>query len=316
MGRIGGLVLAIVLLATGAWAQEWRGAGRLTGKVVDTQGKPIEGVIVKASYPAVVGAIEARTNKNGEWSVDEVAEGSWRVTFERDGYHPAEATIDVDESGRAAPLNTKLEKVFDPNEFIGEQVKKADELLKQRKFGDARKAYEQVVEKVPEVVGPMQVYIARTYYEERNLGKTVEHLEKGVELDPANSQARLMLTSVYLERGDIDKASKMMASIDESAIPDAGIYLNFGVALLKQGKSAEAMKHLDKAVSRFPNTAEAYYYRANANIDLFNAEKDPESPAKVKRLETIKADLQKFLQLAPNAPEAAQVKALLEQLSK
>ncbi|MFB3854223.1 MAG: tetratricopeptide repeat protein [Vicinamibacterales bacterium] len=316
MGRIGGIVFAMVLVATSALAQDWRGNGRLMGKVVDEAGKPIEGVSVRAYYPSVVGALEAKTNRRGEWSVDDVAEGSWKITFEKEGYHPAESSAEVDESGRSSALTTKLEKIFDPNAFIGEQVKKAEGFLGQRKFADARKLYEEVVAKVPDVAGPMQMYIARTYYEEKNPAKAIEHLEIGVQKDPANAQMKQMLVSVYLEIGNTEKATAVLSTIDEAAITDPAIYLNFGVALLKQQKAAEAVKSFDKAVQRFPNAPEGYYYRANANIELFNADKNPESPEKAKRLESIKADLQKFLQIAPNAPEAAQVKSLLEQLNK
>jgi len=176
--------------------------------------------------------------------------------------------------------------------------------------------YEAVVQKVPDVSGGMQQYIARTYYEERNLAKAVEHLELAAASDPGNMALKLMLASVVVETGATDRAGQILGSVDEAAITDPGIYLNFGLALLKQQKANEALQYLDKAVARFPQTPESYYYRANAYIELVNAEKDPENPTRIERLGRIKADLTKFLQIAPNAPEADQVRSLLEQIGK
>jgi hypothetical protein len=42
-------LLAALLLITPAAAQEWRGMGRVGGKVVDSDGKPVAGVTIKAT---------------------------------------------------------------------------------------------------------------------------------------------------------------------------------------------------------------------------------------------------------------------------
>jgi tetratricopeptide (TPR) repeat protein len=314
--RIAGFMLGIALIASGAWAQDWRGEGRLAGKVVDEQGKPLDGVRVRAAFAATVGAIEAKTDKRGDWTIEGVAEGTWQLTFEKDGYHPAEATSEVEEGGRSAAVRTTLKKVFDPNAFIKEEAKKADALMSQKKFAEARVVYEGIVAKVPEITGPMQQNLARTYYLEGKLDKAVEHMKAGLAMDPANVQAKMLLASVLVESGALDEASQLLSTIDDSSITDPQIYLSFGLALITKQRSADALPYLDKAVARFPQSPQAYYYRANALIDLVNAEKDPKNPQRIERLGKIKADLQKFLQIAPNAPEAEHVKKLLEQIEK
>ncbi|MBE3072246.1 MAG: hypothetical protein IMZ67_04660, partial [Acidobacteria bacterium] len=108
----------------------------------------------------------------------------------------------------------------------------------------------------------------------------------------------------------------LMSTIDDASITDPQIYLCFGLAWITKQRSAEALPYLDKAVARFPQSPGGYYYRANALIDLVNAEKDPKNPQRIERLARIKADLQKFLQIAPNAPEAEHVRKLLEQIEK
>ena len=44
--------LLIVLASSLAVAQSWRGMARMTGKVTDEEGKPLEGVVVKLALPA------------------------------------------------------------------------------------------------------------------------------------------------------------------------------------------------------------------------------------------------------------------------
>jgi len=308
-------MVGFVLIASGAWAQEWRGDCRLAGRVIDEQGKPLEGVKVRATFPAVVGAIEANTDKRGDWAIEGVADGTWQLIFEKDGYHPAEAVAEVDEGGRAN-LRTTLKKMFDPNAFIQAEGKKADALMSQKKYAEARAVYEAIIAKVPEVKGPMQQNLASTYYLEGKLDKAAEHLRAGLETDPGNVPIKLLLTNVLIEKGAIADASQVLDSIEEAKITDPQVYLNFGLALINGQKPAEALPYLDKAVARFPQASLAYFYRANALVYLINAEQDPKNPLRIERLGKVKADLEKVLQLAPNAPEAAEAKKLLDQIVK
>ncbi len=317
MSRIAGFAVALVLVAAVAGAQDWRGTGRLAGKVVDEQGKAIEGVIVSASLPAFHGVLaQGKTDKKGEWTIDDVGEGNWELAFESDAYVSAKATSDVDENGRSSPVRTVLKKKFDPNAFIQEEGKKAAGLMDQKKYAEARAVYEGIGAKVPEVAVQMQQFIARTYYLEGKPDKAVELLKATIAKDPVNLQAKLLLIGVLLETGGTDEAGQILGSVDESKIPDATIYGNFAIALMKKQKATDALPYLDKAVARFPQAPEPYYYRALALVDLVNAQKDPKDPERVARIGKIKADLTKYLQLAPNSPDVENVKKLLEQVDK
>ena len=318
MSRIAGFTLALVLMATVAWAQDWRGNGRLMGKVVDEQGKPLEGVLVHASLPALTHGVlaEAKSDKKGEWSVDDVAEGGWELTFEMDGYHPGKANADVDENGRSSPVRMTLKKMFDPNAFIQEEGKKADALMAQRNFAAARAVYERIIAKVPEVSGQMQQFLARTYYMEGKPAEASAHLKEGLTKDPANAQMKILLVTTLLETGSTDEAAQVLASVDETKITEPTLYVNFAVALAKTQKAADAVQYLDKAVAKFPQAPEPYYYRAVVLVDLVNAQKDPKDPERMARVGKMKADLTKFLQMAPNSPDAENAKKLLEQIDK
>ena len=317
MSRIAGLTLACMLIAAGAWAQDWRGTGRLMGKVVDEQGKALEGVIVHASLPAFHGVLaEGKSDKKGEWTVDDVAEGNWELTFELDGYLPGKATSDVDEDGRSSPVRVALKKAFDPNAFIKEQGAKAQALIDQNKYAEARAIYEGVIAKVPQVTLQMQQFVAQTYYLEGKPDKAAELAKEVLAKDPANTTVKLLLVGALLDAGSTDEAAPVLKSIEEAKITDARIYANFGLALMKKQQPTEALAYLDKATTRFPQSPDAYYYRAKALADLVNAEKDPKNAVRIERLGKIKEDLNKFLALAPRSPAAEDAKSLLDQVEK
>jgi tetratricopeptide (TPR) repeat protein len=317
MSRIVGTAVAVLLVASTVSAQEWRGQGRLGGKVVDEQGKALQNVVVQASLPHVVGAtLQAKTDKKGEWFFEDLADATWNLTFQLPGYDVVKSTADADESGRFTQIKTTLKKSFDANAFIQSEVRKGDVLLQQKKFAEARAVYEGIIAKVPQLEGNMQMYLARTYYYEGNPAKAAECLRVGVQKAPDNADLQSMLASMLAQGGQLDEAKTVAAAIDETKLRTPDLYLDLGLGLLKDKKSAEALQYLDKGVEKFPQVADTYYYRASALIDLVNAEKDPKNPVRIERMGKIKADLTKFLELAPNAPQADTVKKLLEQLGK
>ncbi len=315
--RIAGIVLGVVLVASAAWAQDWKGNGRMAGRVVDEQGKPLEGVKVTATLSTITGSVEeATTDKRGEWSIEGVADGSWQLAFAKDGYDPGKGNAEVDEASGAVPVRTSLKKAFDPNAFIQAEGKKADALMNQKKYAEARAVYQGIIKRVPQVTGPMQLNLARTYYAEGNLDKTIETLKTGLSMVPDNVQAKLLLANVLAEKGSFDEAGQVLASVDEAAITEPQIYLNFAVAFVNAKKPEGAIPYLDKAVARFPQAPQVYFYRATALIEIANTIKDPKDPKRPELLGKIKSDLEKFLQLQPSGPEADQVRKLLDQISK
>jgi tetratricopeptide (TPR) repeat protein len=317
MSRIVATTLALLFTATAAFAQDYRGNGRLNGKVVDEQGKGIEGVVVTATLPAVVGAkLQVATDKNGGWSVEGVAEGNWELVFEKDMYYPGKGSADVDENGRSASVRTVLKKAFDPNAFIQQEGKKAEAMMAQKNYAGARTVYEGIIAKVPEISIQMQPFLARAYYMEGDHDKASEHLKIGLAKEPGNIPARLLLIDILLEKGAFDEATQALAALDESKLTDAAVYVSFGVALVQKQKPVEAIAYLDKAVARFPKAAEPYYYRANALVALVNEQKDPKDPERIKRIGQIQKDLTKFIELSPTSPEVDAAKKLLEQVEK
>lgn len=274
--------------------------GRLAGQVTDEQDKGIEGVTVKFELPGS-GGTEVKTNKKGEWVLGGMARGAWNVDFDKPGYEPLRISVVIEELARVPPIQTKLKPVaVDPNEVIQGELVKAATLLNDKKFADARGVYEGILAKYPQAY-QVEPLIARTYYGEKQFDKAIDHLKISVQKDPTAIENKLLLGNILMEQGRADEARQVLASVDEAAVKDPTTFVNVGISLLNQSKPDEALVYFEKAIARFPRSGDAYYYRALIRL-------------KKGDMEGTKADFRKFLELAPNAPEAAAARKALEQI--
>jgi Tfp pilus assembly protein PilF len=296
-------VICVVVLLTAApvLAQDWRGMGRLAGRVTDESGAPIDGVAVKGHRAESQGGPETKTNKKGEWTFAGINNGQWDVDFEKPGYETFKTSVAVLENSPNPPMNVKLKKAaVDPNTQIKEDLAKAGALMQQQKYAEARAIYQDILTKHPEAY-QVEPYIARTYYGEHQIDAAIEHLRNALAKDPNNAEVKLLLAHLLEEQGSTEESRQIIASIDESKITDPATLLNVGIGLLNQKKPADALTWFDKAVTRFPQSADGYYYRGITELQL-------------EKTNAAKADLTKFLEMAPNAPEAATARGILEKI--
>ena len=293
--------MAFVAMPNQVFAQDWRGTGRIAGKITDDAGKPVEDVVVKGQRNESKGGPTAKTNKSGEWTINGLAKGSWHFDFTKDGYEPSKIDIGINEMERNPPITTVLKKSApDPNVIITAELNKAADLLRQQKFAEARGIYEGILQKFPQAY-QVEPYIARTYYSEKQLEPAIEHLRKALEKDPGNIATKILLAQILAEKGSVEESRQLMSTIDESKITEPSTLLNIGIGMLNQAKPDEAIVWFDKVVGRFAQYADGYYYRGLTFVQLGKNDQ-------------AKADLTKFVELAPNAPEAATAKGLLEKL--
>ena len=286
-------------------AQDWRGLGRLGGKVVDAEtGQPIEGVTVKAMMPRSQnrGPEESKSNEKGDWSVGGLASGEWALDFVKEGYETRSISLPVSEGGGRRPMEIKLKKKPapppDPNVELKAKLTEAAGLMTEKKFAEARAIYEDLSAKHPQVK-QFRPLIARTYYGEGNKTAAIEQLRKAVAEDPANLEVKMLLGTTLMEAGQSEEARQILASVDDSKIDDPAVLLNIGIGLINDKKHAEAVPWFDKAIARFPQHPDAYYYRG---ISFVTLGKTAEA----------KADLEKYVSMAPpDAPELPTAKQIL-----
>ncbi|MGE5242773.1 MAG: tetratricopeptide repeat protein [Betaproteobacteria bacterium] len=296
------LIFVLSLLVAGAAsAQDWRGVGRISGKVTDEAGQPLEGVVVTAHLMGSEGGPKVKTNKKGEWAINGINGGQWDLDFEKDGYEVAKKSASIQEHTLMPPMTVAMKKAaVDPNVAIRADLEKAAELIKEQKFAEARAIYQDILAKHPDAY-QVEPYIARTYYAEHNLDAAAEHLRASLAKEPDNIQVKTLLAQVLAEKGDAEGSQQIIASIDESKITNPDTLLNVGIGMLNAKKPADAMTWFDKTIARFPQYPDAYYYRGITQLQEG-------------RNDAAKADLAKYLELAPDGAEAATAKQILEKL--
>lgn len=293
--------IVALLVSSSVAAQDWRGMGRMNGTVKDDGGQPVEGVVVKVRRVGASGGLQATTNKKGEWVIAGIASGPWDLDFDKPGYETRKQSASIVELTRNPPVETTLKKTAaDPNVAIVSDLNKAADLIKLQKFADARAIYQDILAQHPEA-HQVEPYIARTYYAEHNLEAAIQHLRAALAKDPNNLEITLLLANLLAEQGDAEESQQLMARIDESKITAPVTLLNIGIGMLNAKKPDQALVWFEKTIARFPQYPDAYYYRGITRLQEG-------------KTDGAKADLTKFVGMAPDAPEAATAKGILDKL--
>jgi tetratricopeptide (TPR) repeat protein len=293
------VVLILALTASVAMAQSWRGMGRVAGKVTDEAGQPLEGVVVKLNLPGS-GGTEVKTNKKGEWSVGGIARGTWQIDFTKETYESRQISVTIQELSRIPPVEIAMKQ--NETDVVRVEVQKAAALVSQQKWAEARAVYQSIIEKHPNYTG-VYPFLAQTYYSEKNYDEAIKYLTIAVEKNPGDQTNKMLLANVLMQTGRLDEGRKVMDSVDDSQIQDPAVYVNIGINLLNQNKATEALPYFEKAITRFPAAGDGYYYRALVRLQKGDTAGTRE-------------DLTKFLELAPNSPDAPAARKALEQLKK
>jgi len=292
------LALALSLAAAAPLlAQDWKGMGRLEGRVLDPDGKPVEGASVTLDLPERGGGgPTAKSDKKGRWAVGGIVAGKWNADINAPGYVLKKITIPLAaESARMPPLDVRLERAqpTGPAPELLAAVSKGDEAYKAGRYAEARAEYEKVLALKPELSATLHEMIARCLSQEGNHAGAADHMQKLVDADPTNVKFKVLLATEALEAGLVDRGMAVLKQLDDGSVTDPDIYYNVAVLLMNQRRTDDALPFLTKAVALDPKFVDGYFQRG---LLLLGAGKGDEA----------KADFQKVLELAP--ADSAQAK--------
>lgn len=152
--RLQGAAAALVTLCFAASASAQ--AGRASGSVRDTNGRPIRGAIVRASNAnAHPSEITATTDAKGRWALIGLTSAEWRFAVEAPGFVPQSAAVPVRMAG-TPPLQFTLAR--DPGPLPGaleknveQQITEANSLRDQGRLDQAIAAYDEIRAKNPKL---------------------------------------------------------------------------------------------------------------------------------------------------------------------
>jgi Tfp pilus assembly protein PilF len=303
-------MLFVAAAAVSALAQ----TGQIKGKVLDAEGKPVQGAQVVIEFAeGVTRKFEVKTDRRGEFIQIGLQPGGYRVTATVDklGSFTQQTRVTL-----ARPAEVMFE--FKPNPAAGDPAAAAKAAALKKSFEEGvaatqAKNYDLAIQKFEEAAAAVpscfdcyfNIGFAHTQKKDEKAAEAA--WLKAVEVKPDYPEALNALATLYNNQKRFDEASAMSAKAAAAGGGGAGgsadaIY-NQGIILWNQGKIADAKVKFEEALKANPNHAESNFQMGMALLNEGNI------PGAI-------AAFEKYLQLAPDGQFAAQAKGMLAQLKK
>ena len=312
------IILSFLFFTSRLAAQEGRGKGRIVGVVLGEDGNPIEGVEVALQSTNFNFKMETISDAKGEWGFFGFGRDVFTFTFKKEGYQTLVSRLLLSGASRNEDQTITLKKTPEipkgavvVSEAVKADFKKANALFKEKKFADALPLYEGIVQQQPGIY-KMRYNLANCLRELKQFSRAIEEYEKflaGLEKENPDLKGNKMASEVYVNIGTIyldqkkyEEAAKHYIKSMEIAPPtDAAVAYNVAEICFSAEKIEEAIKYYQLAIQLRPEFAGYYKKLGYAYLNLGD-------------IDTAKTNFKKFLEMAPNDPDAASIKELVTSL--
>lgn len=315
------VTLALLSFALALPAQDDLGRGRISGDVVDESGVRIAGALVLVESPRSATRLEGKTDKKGHFAVGGLGTGAWRVTVSKEGYLSASTDVQVSQLTSGPPVSLTLKKAAgsaaSPSaEVGGSLLDNGNALLKEGRYDEALASFEEFAAKFPDIYA-VHLNIGSAYMGKGDLGRAEAEFkavldENGPSPEDLRKQKDTSLKAlsglgeVALKRGDFEAAQGFFRRALEISPEDPGAAYNVGVIFFSNQKVDDAIAYFELALKIKNDWPKVYHRLGLAYLNKGDLAKAVEN-------------LKKFLELDPQNPEAAGVKAAIaaiEQIKK
>jgi tetratricopeptide (TPR) repeat protein len=200
-------------------------------------------------------------------------------------------------TGEARSAIAPLSGQADSNPYVSMALGRV--LDQEKKYADAATRLRKAAELAPADPAP-QVYLGEALLRARKNGEADTAFRKAAELAQGKGGDGLYYLGVAQQRlKQYDQAVETLESARAQAPSNAMIPLQIGVTRAFQEQWNPAVEQLSRAVEMNSGLAYAYYYRG-LSYDKLN------------RKDLLVKDMERFLALAPDAPEADRARAVLQ----
>ncbi len=313
-------ILAVVLglaAASPAWAQ----TGGLKGKVVDADGKPVDGAAITLMQIDTNSKFTLKSKK-GEFMQIGLPPGNYTVTAEKDGLKQtsnirvgleiAEITVTLKPGGSGAPMSKEeAAKATAKMEGLKAAFSEGAALSNSGKYDEAVAKFNEVLADVPKCT-ECYLNIGATYGLKKDYVQSEAAYKKALELDPNSVEAYYGLAAIYNDQKKFTEAQAMSAEASKRAgtaggaagtAMSADTLYNQGVIAWNANDFAKAQEHFAAAAAANPNHAESHFMLGRTNLNLGKL------PEAAKEFET-------YVKLAPNGPNAKEAQTNFEMLKQ
>jgi Flp pilus assembly protein TadD len=287
--------------------------GRIGGTVKDDTGQPLKGATVMAENPAASPSrCTATTDDKGRFSIIGLRTGSWTFTAQAPGFGRENAALNVQTIGAPnPPLTFTLKKTgpapvgalgsMTPKDLQGE-LAAADALYNTQRWDDSIAAYRAILTKAP-ALSAINLQIAAAYRNKKDYDGAIAAYNEILKVDPGNEKATIGIGMTDLEKGDLKAAEETLTKASQGPAATREVFYNLGEVKFAKGEADEAAKYYLRAADMDPTWGKPIF-----KLGLVALNKGDKDGA-VKLME-------KAIAVDPTSPEAAQAKAIIEQIKK
>ena len=288
--------------------------GRVGGLVKDDAGNPIKGATVQAENPdSSPSSFTATTDDKGRFSIIGLRSGSWTITAQAPGFAPESGKMQVATIGTPNPPVTFTLHKGGGGATLGGlsgqaakdlqgELQAADQLFNAQQWDAAIEKYKGIIAKAP-TLSVINLQIAAAYRNKKDYDSAIAAYNDLLKADPNNDKAKIGIGMTNLEKGDLKAAEETLTAAAASPNASKEVFYNLGEVKFAKGEADEAAKYYQKAADTDPNWGKPIF-----KLGLVALNKgDKDGAAKM---------FEKVVAVDPMSPEAAQAKAVIEQLKK
>ncbi len=302
-------------------AQQGRGKGRVRGQVQDEVGNPIEGAKIVAQHLQYKTTFTSESDEKGKWAVAGLGTGYFRVTASKEGYGTVYHEMRVSQFSKKNPPLTFTLKKIQVAEMNMPAIKdegsvvlfeEGNQLYDQKKYAEAAVKFEEFIRQNPSVY-QVNINIGNCYKEMGEYDKAIEIytkiLEKvkeekeSIEGDEGAARALAGMGETYFKQGNLEKASEYLRQAIDNFPEDEALAFNVGEIYFKQGETDKAIEYFLLAVKIKESWAPPHRQLGYAYLNRGKYRLAVDS-------------LKEFVELAPDDPQAENIKNLIPKLEE
>jgi tetratricopeptide (TPR) repeat protein len=282
--------------------------------VKDESDQPIKGATVREENPnAAPSSFTAVTDDKGRFSIIGLRSGQWTFTVEAAGFAPDVKRMNVSTVGPPNPalvVNLKKGGTSPSAGALGgvnakdlqSDLAAADQLYNAQQWDAAIAAYRAILVKAPALT-VINLQIAAAARNKKDYDGALAAYNDLLKTDPTNERAKVGIGMTNLEKGDFKAAEEGLLKAAESPGATREVFYSLGEVKFAKGETDEAAKWYRKATDTDPAWGKPWF-----KLGLVAVNKGDKDGATKMMEKVIAAD--------PMSPEAAQAKAIIDQLKK
>ena len=310
-------IVTVLCFTSFILAQAGRGNARISGVVKDEQGNGIKSakIVIEFLEDAQV-TREITVNKKGEWAIMGLGTGTWRVTASAEGYISVYKDVYIHQLEINPKITLILKKTTRSDQAMIEDesslgfLEKTNQLFTEKKYDEAIALLKQFLEINPNVYQAF-ISIGDCYREKGELEQALEEYNKALEQAKEDELMGMEMTAkalarigeCYMREEDFETAQDYFKLSIESYPENEILAYNVGEIYFSNRRIDEAIYYFELSTQIKSDWGLPYLKLGYAYLNKGDYEK-------------AKLNLNKFLELDPESPEAPAVENMIDYLEK